>query len=484
MANRTDPHAGTVHGTNPQYLVDKIIRVKVYNDAYWKEHCFALTAETLIDRAAKLDYVGGTYGGRRRPAKFLCLVLKMLQLQPDEDVVLEYIKQPELKYLRALGALYLRVTARPVTTFRTLEPLFADYRKLRYRDLTGKLSIIHMDEFVDWLLREETVCDVTMTVLPRREALEETHNLEPRRSVLEDDLEEDLDIEELEQAVNRASAVEAVLVNPSNGGGGVADAPASVGCENTNSRNAAEKRRGRSASGRPSASRSAPGSPPPRRRSERKRASSSSASRSPRGEHERKRLRSSSPGGEHSSSSSYSSSPSRSPSAVRDSRDTRGRTRTERKGETDGQVLAKKSAKQVRLDHGKDSGSREKSHTTEDRKADVPQKRSREAEPEIPTRPRERPESHAPVAEPREVPVVSASEVLQDLPSADLDQAETTLKNKKVKKEKTCKLWRGQKASGIEKKTHHSASGAHKDDMSVEQWNDVRKGLGLKPLKG
>lgn len=30
-----------------------------------------------------------------------------------EDVVMEYIKQPELKYLRALGCAYLRITARP-----------------------------------------------------------------------------------------------------------------------------------------------------------------------------------------------------------------------------------------------------------------------------------------------------------------------------------------------------------------------------------
>ena len=29
-----------------------------------------------------------------------------------QDVVLEYIKQPELKYLRALGCAYLRITAR------------------------------------------------------------------------------------------------------------------------------------------------------------------------------------------------------------------------------------------------------------------------------------------------------------------------------------------------------------------------------------
>eukprot|EP00931_Biecheleriopsis_adriatica_P089211 TRINITY_DN6337_c0_g1_i1.p1 TRINITY_DN6337_c0_g1~~TRINITY_DN6337_c0_g1_i1.p1 ORF type:complete len:365 (-),score=104.85 TRINITY_DN6337_c0_g1_i1:71-1165(-) len=201
MANRTDPHADTVHGANPQFLVDRIIRVKIYNDAYWKEFCFGLTTESVIDEAAKLDYVGGTYGGRRRPAKFLCLFLKLLQIQPDEEVVMEYIRQPELKYLRALGCAYLRITARYPTIFKTLEPLYADYRKLRYRDMTGKMSIIHMDEFIDWLLHEETICDVTMPQMPKREILEANEVLEPYQSVLEDDLE---DLEELEKSVKEA----------------------------------------------------------------------------------------------------------------------------------------------------------------------------------------------------------------------------------------------------------------------------------------
>jgi len=201
MANRTDPHADTVHGQNPQFLVDRIIRVKIYNDAYWKEFCFGLTTESVIDQAAKLDYVGGTYGGRRRPSKFLCLFLKLLQIQPDEDVVMEYVKQSELKYLRALGAAYLRITARYPIVLNTLEPLYADYRKLRYRDMMGKMSIIHMDEFVDWLLKEETVCDVTMPQMPKREILEATGLVEPYQSVLEDDLE---DLEELERSVQEA----------------------------------------------------------------------------------------------------------------------------------------------------------------------------------------------------------------------------------------------------------------------------------------
>ena len=35
-------------------------------------------AETLVDKAISLDFIGGTYGGMRKPSKFLCLVLKML----------------------------------------------------------------------------------------------------------------------------------------------------------------------------------------------------------------------------------------------------------------------------------------------------------------------------------------------------------------------------------------------------------------------
>lgn len=67
---------------------------------------------------------------------------------------MEYIKQPELKYLRALGAIYLRITSRQLgkcevfaskcrylTVYQTLEPLFADYRKLRYRNMQGKLPL-------------------------------------------------------------------------------------------------------------------------------------------------------------------------------------------------------------------------------------------------------------------------------------------------------------------------------------------------------
>jgi pre-mRNA-splicing factor 38A len=46
--------------------VEKITRMKIYSSMYWKEHCFALTAESLVDKAVELKYAGGTFGGQVR----------------------------------------------------------------------------------------------------------------------------------------------------------------------------------------------------------------------------------------------------------------------------------------------------------------------------------------------------------------------------------------------------------------------------------
>lgn len=90
MANRTAKDAATVKGTNPQFLVEKIIRQRIYDSLFWKEHCFALTgtvdgrhielsditvmwllvstiyiiaAELIVDKGMELRYVGGIYAG-------------------------------------------------------------------------------------------------------------------------------------------------------------------------------------------------------------------------------------------------------------------------------------------------------------------------------------------------------------------------------------------------------------------------------------
>mmetsp|Transcript_31930 Transcript_31930/g.98605 ORF Transcript_31930/g.98605 Transcript_31930/m.98605 type:complete len:274 (-) Transcript_31930:61-882(-) len=178
-ANTTDITAEGVHGTNPQRIVEKILRTKVYATQYWKEYCFGLTAETLVDRAIELQHVGGTYGGTRKPTKFMCLLLKMLQIQPELDIVVEFITNEEYKYVRVLGALYLRCVGRPADIYKYLEPLYTDYSKLRFRTFEG-WHVTHVDEFVDELLTEDYACDIALPHLPRRWHLERQGLLGPR----------------------------------------------------------------------------------------------------------------------------------------------------------------------------------------------------------------------------------------------------------------------------------------------------------------
>lgn len=54
-------------------------------------------AELLVDKAMELDSVGGVYGANVQPCNFICLVLKMLQIQPSKDIVIEFIKNPDYK---------------------------------------------------------------------------------------------------------------------------------------------------------------------------------------------------------------------------------------------------------------------------------------------------------------------------------------------------------------------------------------------------
>ncbi|CAN1219769.1 Pre-mRNA-splicing factor 38 [Linum perenne] len=199
MANRTDPAAKSIRGTNPQNLVEKIVRSKIYQNTYWKEQCFGLTAETLVDKAMELDHLGGTHGGNRRPTPFICLILKMLQIQPDKEIVVEFIKNDDYKYVRILGAFYFRLTGTDVDVYRYLEPLYNDYRKIRMKLPDGKFSLTHVDEVIDELLTKDYSCDITMPRVKKRWTLESLGILEPRKSVLEDDFEEEEEKEENEQ---------------------------------------------------------------------------------------------------------------------------------------------------------------------------------------------------------------------------------------------------------------------------------------------
>lgn len=190
MANVTDPLIKSVQGSDPQNLMEYITRQKIYDSRFWKEECFGLTAADVLERAAKsLTCVGGTFSGMGKPTKFLSLTLKLLQLQPDKSVIQTFLEQNHFKYLKVLGAFYLRLTGRPQDIYEKLDPLYADYSKLKYRDV-NEWKLIHVDEFVDELLTKSICCGIAMPRLPARETLQEAGYLEegPRVTELHDSL--------------------------------------------------------------------------------------------------------------------------------------------------------------------------------------------------------------------------------------------------------------------------------------------------------
>lgn len=59
------------------------------------------TAETLIDKAIELNAIGGVYGNQK-PTEFISLLLKLLQIQPEKEILIEYLQADEFKYVQYL----------------------------------------------------------------------------------------------------------------------------------------------------------------------------------------------------------------------------------------------------------------------------------------------------------------------------------------------------------------------------------------------
>jgi pre-mRNA-splicing factor 38A len=182
MANVTDPLAAAVHGTDPQNLMEYITRQKIYDCRYWKEECFGLTAADILEKATQLTCIGGTYGGNSQPTKFVCLILKLLQISPPTELIDAFLDATEFKYVRALGAFYKRLTGRPADIYTSLEPLYTEYCKLCYRDVT-EWKLWTMDQLIHQLLHNNRVCGIALPRLPsRRHLLDEGYLEAPYKS--------------------------------------------------------------------------------------------------------------------------------------------------------------------------------------------------------------------------------------------------------------------------------------------------------------
>jgi pre-mRNA-splicing factor 38A len=180
MANVTDPLIAQISGSDPQNLMEYITRQKIYDSRYWKEECFGLTVTNVLEKAAALQCLG-TFPH----TACLALLLKLLQLHPEHALIHSaFIAAPStFKYARALGSLYIRLTSRPVEIYTALEPLYADFRKLRVYNSAG-WSIVTMDEWIHSLLhvpsftKTSTVLGLTLPRLATRRNLQDNGYLQ------------------------------------------------------------------------------------------------------------------------------------------------------------------------------------------------------------------------------------------------------------------------------------------------------------------
>jgi pre-mRNA-splicing factor 38A len=189
MAQTSAKWATSVHGTNPQNMIEYIMRQKIYDSLYWKQHCFGLSAEALVDKAVELSFVGGMFGEPRKPTDFACLLLKLLQIAPDKEIIVEFIQNDEFKYLRVLGAFYFRLVGRAPEIYRYLEPLLNDYRRIRIRKPDGTFSLSYIDEVIDQLLTQEFMFNIALPRLTARAVLEASGQLPPRISTMQDEFD-------------------------------------------------------------------------------------------------------------------------------------------------------------------------------------------------------------------------------------------------------------------------------------------------------
>ena len=66
------------------------------------------SAETLIDKTLELQSIGGVYGNQK-PTEFISLLLKLLQIQPEKEILVEYLRAEEFKFCHHIQDLHKHI---------------------------------------------------------------------------------------------------------------------------------------------------------------------------------------------------------------------------------------------------------------------------------------------------------------------------------------------------------------------------------------
>lgn len=187
-----------IHGLNPALLVEKIVRERIQDSHYWISKASTINFYSLLDECIDSVHVVGVYinKGKTVVSRFMCLLFRLIHIQPPIDVVLWLVdfRNHKFKYICVLFSLYYRIICEnPVEIYNVLEPLLEDYRKIRVFDLDGTVKIAHVDEIIDGLLETSKFYGITLPLLTKRWVLEEKGELEERESKLMEEFEQELE---------------------------------------------------------------------------------------------------------------------------------------------------------------------------------------------------------------------------------------------------------------------------------------------------
>lgn len=162
--NKTINTAQCIHGMDPQNLIEKVIRERIYQSSFWNQDCDTLEFEDTRKIIQSLNYVGGIYSNTK-PTPFLCCILKLLQIQPSNDKLVHLLTVIENKYEIITYLFYLRLAMDNVKSIENLlKKYLDDFRKIRIRKIDGRFEITTIDQLIDNFLNDDRVFNI---VLPR-----------------------------------------------------------------------------------------------------------------------------------------------------------------------------------------------------------------------------------------------------------------------------------------------------------------------------
>ncbi|OWK63731.1 Pre-mRNA-splicing factor 38A [Lonchura striata] len=106
-----------IHSTSLQDL-EEIICSYIHKPKHWREE------SSGAGQGHGAQVHGGVYGGSIKPIKpILCLMLKVLQVQPEKGITVEFLKNEDFKYVQMLGEVSMRLAGTAIDGCRFLEPL-------------------------------------------------------------------------------------------------------------------------------------------------------------------------------------------------------------------------------------------------------------------------------------------------------------------------------------------------------------------------